>query len=61
MDFQNNPLIHTPEELNNLLELFDGEISLGQTEELLEYRNALIVKKLRNQDYIKNPMHLAKS
>ncbi|UCE96384.1 MAG: hypothetical protein JSV51_01905, partial [Candidatus Bathyarchaeota archaeon] len=55
-----NPLAHSSEELNNLLELFDGEISLTQTEDPLECRKSLIVKKLRNQDYIKNPICLTK-
>jgi len=55
-----NPLIHTPEELNNLLELFDGEIILTQTEDPLECGKSVVVKKLRNQDYIKNSICLTK-
>ena len=55
-----NPLIHTPEELNNLLELFDGEISITQTEDPLERKKAMVIKKLRNQDYIENPIYLTK-
>jgi KaiC/GvpD/RAD55 family RecA-like ATPase len=56
-----NPLMHTSEELNSILDLFDGEINLTQTEDQIERKKILTVKKLRNQDYIKNPICLAKS
>ena len=55
-----NPLVHTPEELNTLLELFDGEINLTQTEDPLACKRSIRVKKLRNQDFIKNPVCLTK-
>ncbi len=53
-----NPQMHTPEELGSVIDLFDGEISLSQTEDPLECKKSLRVKKLRNQDYIKNPICL---
>jgi KaiC/GvpD/RAD55 family RecA-like ATPase len=53
-----NPLMHTSEELHSVLDLFDGEINLIETEDPLECKKSLRVKKLRNQDYIKNPICL---
>ena len=53
-----DPLMHTSEELHSILGLFDGEIELTQTEDPLECRKSVRVKKLRNQDYIKNPICL---
>jgi hypothetical protein len=53
-----NPLMHTSEELNSILDLFDGEISLYETKDPMECKKSLRVKKLRNQDYIKNPICL---
>jgi len=53
-----NPQMHPPDQIAAVLDLFDGEISLLQTEEPLECRKSLRVRKLRNQDYIKNPICL---
>ncbi|MCJ7614015.1 hypothetical protein MUO71_04555, partial [Candidatus Bathyarchaeota archaeon] len=53
-----NPLMHASEELHAILDLFDGDISLTQTEDPLECKKSIRVKKLRNQDYIKNPICL---
>jgi KaiC/GvpD/RAD55 family RecA-like ATPase/tetratricopeptide (TPR) repeat protein len=53
-----NPLMHASEELHSVLDLFDGEIELIETEDSLECKKSIRVKKLRNQDYIKNPMCL---
>ena len=53
-----NPLMHASEELHAVLDLFDGEISLTQTEDPLECKKSLKIKKLRNQDYLKNPICL---
>ena len=50
--------MHTSEEANAIAYLFDGEINLYQTEDPLECKKSLRVKKLRNQDYIKNPICL---
>jgi len=53
-----DPLMHASEELYAVLGLFDGEISLTQTEDPLDCKKSIRVKKLRNQDYIKNPICL---
>jgi KaiC/GvpD/RAD55 family RecA-like ATPase len=53
-----DPSMHAAEERNAVLNLFDGEISLYQTEDPLECGKSIRVKKLRNQDYIKNPICL---
>ncbi|MEJ2242332.1 MAG: ATPase domain-containing protein [Candidatus Bathyarchaeota archaeon] len=53
-----NPLMHPSEELYSVLDLFDGEISLIETEDPLECKKSLRIKKLRNQNYIKNPICL---
>ena len=56
-----DPSMHPPDQANAILNLFDGEISLYQTDDPLECKKSLRVKKLRNQDYIKNPICLTKS
>ena len=53
-----DPTMHATEEANAILNLFDGEISITQTEDPLECKKSIQVKKLRNQDYIKNPICL---
>ena len=53
-----DPLMHASEELYAVLGLFDGEISLTQSGDPLECKKSILVKKLRNQDYIKNPICL---
>jgi len=53
-----NPLMHASEEFNSVLDLFDGEINLTETKDPLECKKSIRVKKLRNQDYIKNPICL---
>ena len=53
-----NPLMHTSEELYSILDLFDGEASLTRSPGLMECKKLLLIKKLRNQDYIKNPICL---
>ena len=53
-----NPAMHPADQAAAVVDLFDGEISLYQTEDPLECRKSLRVKKLRNQDYIKNPICL---
>ena len=55
-----NPGMHPPDQATAVLDLFDGEISLYQTEDQLECKKSIRVKKLRNQDYIKNPICLTK-
>ena len=53
-----NPGMHPPDQATAVVDLFDGEICITQTEDPLECRKSLRVRKLRNQDYIKNPICL---
>jgi hypothetical protein len=53
-----NPTMHPPNEANAVLDLFDGEISITQSDDPLDCKKSILVKKLRNQDYIKNPICL---
>ncbi len=53
-----DPKEHPPDQATTVLNLFDGEIELTQTEDTLECKKSIRVKKLRNQDYIKNPICL---
>jgi KaiC/GvpD/RAD55 family RecA-like ATPase len=53
-----NPMMHQPEQLHAILDIFDGEISLYETEDPYECKRFVRVRKLRNQNYIKNPICL---
>ena len=53
-----DPLMHTSEELHAILGLFDGEISLTIIKDPMKCKTSIRVEKLRNQDYIKNPICL---
>jgi tetratricopeptide (TPR) repeat protein/KaiC/GvpD/RAD55 family RecA-like ATPase len=53
-----NPKMHTPDQTGAILDLFDGEISITQTDDPLECKKQIQVKKLKGQDYIKNPICL---
>jgi KaiC/GvpD/RAD55 family RecA-like ATPase len=53
-----NPSMHPSDQAQAVLDIFDGEISLYQTEDPLECKKSLRIKKLRNQNYIKNPICL---
>ena len=53
-----NPRMHSSEELYAVLDLFDGEISILQSDDPLDCKKSILVKKLRNQDYIKNSICL---
>ena len=55
-----NPAMHPSDQATGVMDLFDGEISLYQTEDPLECRKSVIVRKLRNQDFIKNSICLTK-
>ena len=55
-----NPGMHPTDQTGAVIDLFDGEISLHQTEDPLECKKQIQVKKLRAQDYIKNPICLTK-
>jgi KaiC/GvpD/RAD55 family RecA-like ATPase len=53
-----DPKEHPTDQATTVLNLFDGEIELTQTEDPLECKKSIRIKKLRNQDYIKNPICL---
>jgi hypothetical protein len=53
-----DPEIHPSEQSKAIINLFDGEISLTITKDPLEDKKSIRVEKLRNQDYIKNPICL---
>ena len=55
-----NPDMHPSDQANAVLDLFDGEISITQSDDPLDCKKSILVKKLRNQDYIKNPICLTK-
>ena len=42
-----NPLMHTSEELYSILDLFDGEINLFQSQDPFECKKSLLIKKLK--------------
>ena len=53
-----NPDMHPSDQATAVIDLFDGEIELIETEDSLECKKSIRVRKLRNQDYIKNPICL---
>jgi hypothetical protein len=53
-----DPNMHPSEQANAVINLFDGEISIIQSDDPLDCKKSILVKKLRNQDYIKNPICL---
>jgi KaiC/GvpD/RAD55 family RecA-like ATPase len=53
-----NPAMHPSDQATAVLDLFDGEISIIQSDDPLDCKKSILVKKLRNQDYIKNPICL---
>jgi len=53
-----NPSMHPPDQATGIIDLFDGEVSITQTGDTLECKKSIVVKKLRGQDYIKNPICL---
>jgi hypothetical protein len=54
------PKMHPVDQAEAILALFDGEINLTETEDPLECKKSIRIRKLRNQDYIKNPIYLIK-
>jgi hypothetical protein len=52
------PSMHPTEHANAVINLFDGEISITKTKDPLECKISIRIEKLRNQDYIKNPICL---
>jgi hypothetical protein len=55
-----NPAMHPSDQATAVIDLFDGEISIIQNDDPLDCKKSILVKKLRNQDYIKNPICLVK-
>ena len=53
-----DPEMHPSDQSKAILNLFDGEICLLQSNDPLDCKKSIQVKKLRNQDYIKNPISL---
>jgi len=53
-----DPEMHPSDQSKAVLNLFDGEISIIQSDDPLDCKKSILVKKLRNQDYIKNPICL---
>ncbi|MEJ2242874.1 MAG: ATPase domain-containing protein [Candidatus Bathyarchaeota archaeon] len=55
-----NSTMHPADQVNAILDLFDGEINILQSDDPLDCKKSIIIKKLRNQEYIKNPICLTK-
>ncbi|MEJ2242116.1 MAG: ATPase domain-containing protein, partial [Candidatus Bathyarchaeota archaeon] len=53
-----DPEMHPQDQSKAVINLFDGEISITQSSDQLDCKKSILVKKLRNQDYIKNPICL---
>lgn len=55
-----DPNMHPVDQATAVLNLFDGEINLYETQDPLESKKMIRVNKLRNQKYNKNPIYLTK-
>jgi KaiC/GvpD/RAD55 family RecA-like ATPase len=53
-----DPTMHPQDQFHAILNLFDGEINLYETRDPYECKRSMRITKLRNQDYIKNPICL---
>jgi KaiC/GvpD/RAD55 family RecA-like ATPase len=53
-----NPAMHPSDQATAVIDLFDGEINIIESSDPLDCRKSILVKKLRNQDYLKNPICL---
>jgi len=53
-----DPSMHPPDHANAIINLFEGEINITQTEDPLECKKSIRIRNLRNQEYIKNPICL---
>ena len=53
-----DPEMHPSDQAKAVFNLFDGEISITQSDDPLDCKKSIQVKKLRGQDYIKNPICL---
>jgi tetratricopeptide (TPR) repeat protein/KaiC/GvpD/RAD55 family RecA-like ATPase len=55
-----DPQVHAPEELHAVLGLFDGEIKIYERETERGSEKFLKIKKMSNQKYLENELHLTK-
>ena len=53
-----DPSMHPHDQANAVVNSFDGEINITQTEDPLECKKSLRVKRLKNQEYLKNSICL---
>jgi KaiC/GvpD/RAD55 family RecA-like ATPase len=53
-----DPEMHPPDQSKAVVNLFDGEINIIQSDDPIDCKKSIVVKKLRNQEYIKNPICL---
>ena len=51
-----DPNMHPPDQANAVINSFDGEISLSKSEDPAECKKTLRVERLKNQEYLKNPV-----
>ena len=54
-----NPQMHSSEDVNSILGLFDGEISITERETVREFRSFLKIKRMSSQKYLKNEIELS--
>jgi KaiC/GvpD/RAD55 family RecA-like ATPase/tetratricopeptide (TPR) repeat protein len=54
-----NPKMHPADQVNAVLDLLDGEINLYETQDQKDFKKYIQVKKLRNLDYMTNPIFLS--
>ena len=55
-----DPRMHPSDQANAIINLFDGEISIIQSSDPFDCKKSILVKKLKNQEYIKKPICLTK-
>jgi hypothetical protein len=55
-----NPQMHPPEEVQAILELFEGEIRVSEKETISGTAKVLKVRKLYNQKYLENELTLTR-
>ncbi len=53
-----NPQMHSSEDIYALLGLFNGEITIRESETVKELKRYLKIKRLSNQQYLKNEILL---
>jgi hypothetical protein len=53
-----NPKMHSSEEVQAILGLFDGEINIRERETIKEFRRFIKIKRMGNQKYLKNEIVL---